>query len=275
MATIHGKTGFPNNHVDIFFNLGDSNKGKLQQQPASFDFRDCIVSGLRTSFLEIRPSIYFEVVGIRFTLFGFYDLFRIPASELADQNVTQFDVLGKEAEYLYYRLMECGSVNSKFSLLEKWIQLKTRDRVLDIKSWSRVEQVLRNPIDSVQSTLAQLMGYSHKHIIALFRERAGLTPKAIQKIYRVNRVIRNLARPDSPDWSGLTYELGYSDQSHMIREVRQFTGFTPLQLQQQRAVIPNVFIFAFKKQNYGLSIRHRHSHDYRLFGLRYVLDCGI
>ena len=32
------------------------------------------------------------------------------------------------------------------------------------------------------------------------------------------------------DWATLAAELGYADQSHLIREVKQFTGLTPGQL---------------------------------------------
>ncbi|MBX2945348.1 MAG: helix-turn-helix transcriptional regulator [Cyclobacteriaceae bacterium] len=227
---------FPNNHVDIFFNLGDSNNGKLFRNPNSFEFKDCIVSGLRTSFMEIRPSSYFEVVGIRFTLFGFFDLFKIPAVEITDQNYTQFDVLGKEAQILYAKLMDCKSIPDKFNVLEQWMQAKADSRPPDIRNWARIEQILREPFGSVQTKLAQVMGYSHKHIVSLFRERAGLTPKAVQKIYRMNSVIKNLSTKNALDLPDLAYALGYSDQSHMIREVKRFTGFTPVQLQHQHTI---------------------------------------
>ncbi|MEO0273225.1 MAG: AraC family transcriptional regulator [candidate division WOR-3 bacterium] len=225
---------FPNNHVDIFFNLGDTNNGKLVSD--SFEFKDFIVSGLRTSFMEIKPSRYFEVVGIRFTLFGFFDLFGIPAAKITDQNYTQFDVLGKESQILYYKLADSKSIPAKFSVLEQWMQTKAYSRPADIKNWNRIEQMLREPLGSIQAKLAHLMGYSHKHIISLFLERAGLTPKAIQKIYRMNLVIKSFSAKRTSGWSDLAYALGYSDQSHMIREVRQYTGFTPLQLQYQQII---------------------------------------
>jgi AraC-like DNA-binding protein len=34
------------------------------------------------------------------------------------------------------------------------------------------------------------------------------------------------------DWAGLAATSGFADQSHMIRQIRRHTGFTPEQLRQ-------------------------------------------
>ena len=41
-----------------------------------------------------------------------------------------------------------------------------------------------------------------------------------------------VARNDDVDWAGLAATLGFSDQAHMIRRIKQYTGFTPKQLSE-------------------------------------------
>lgn len=42
-------------------------------------------------------------------------------------------------------------------------------------------------------------------------------------------------RGESPDWAALALDAGYSDQSHLVREVRRFTGVSPARLEELMA----------------------------------------
>ena len=46
---------FPNNEIELFFNLGDLNQGKIFGSKPEFQFKRSVLSGLRSSFLEIHP----------------------------------------------------------------------------------------------------------------------------------------------------------------------------------------------------------------------------
>jgi AraC-like DNA-binding protein len=55
----------------------------------------------------------------------------------------------------------------------------------------------------------------------------------IQRVFRFNSVLLR-ARDAGMNWTELSYAAGYADQSHFIKEFKQFTGFTPqLFLKQQ------------------------------------------
>ena len=77
------------------------------------------------------------------------------------------------------------------------------------------------------------MGYSHKHTIKLFKEKCGLPPKMIQRIFRFNSVLTH-AQTSSLNWTSLCHEAGYTDQSHFIKDFKQFTGLTPKMFLAQR-----------------------------------------
>lgn len=44
---------------------------------------------------------------------------------------------------------------------------------------------------------------------------------------RFEHLHNNLKHPLRPDWLSLVANMGFTDQSHLIREVRKFTSLTP------------------------------------------------
>ena len=65
---------------------------------------------------------------------------------------------------------------------------------------------------------------------ARFRRATGLTPKRYAELVRFHRLIDATPVAGVAPWSELAADGGYSDQSHVIRDFKRFTGKTPTQL---------------------------------------------
>ena len=76
------------------------------------------------------------------------------------------------------------------------------------------------------SALARESGWSVRQLERRFRSETGLSPRVLARIVRFQRVFRALGRERS-DWVSVALDCGYSDQPHLIREFREFTGQTP------------------------------------------------
>lgn len=77
--------------------------------------------------------------------------------------------------------------------------------------------------------LASEVGWSQRHFIRTFRRQLGLTPYKLARVTRFSAVLPAM-RDGRPDAAELAARYGYADQSHLIREVREFTGATPASL---------------------------------------------
>ncbi|HET9559135.1 MAG TPA: helix-turn-helix domain-containing protein, partial [Actinomycetota bacterium] len=75
--------------------------------------------------------------------------------------------------------------------------------------------------------IAAEVGWSHKHLIARFREQVGLRPKTAARLVRFERVLGRLDERRGFDWGLVARETGYADQAHLVRDFHQFTGTTP------------------------------------------------
>lgn len=85
--------------------------------------------------------------------------------------------------------------------------------------------------------LSEQSGLSRYAIIRLFKSNLGLTPHAYQLNLKINQA-RTLLR-QGKDIIELSYQLGFSDQSHFQRVFKQLTGTTPkfYQKQHRRAIL--------------------------------------
>ncbi|MEU2614993.1 helix-turn-helix domain-containing protein [Micromonospora sp. NPDC007271] len=91
--------------------------------------------------------------------------------------------------------------------------------------------------------LAEEVGWSRRHLAVRFRQEFGLPPKAVARLLRFRRAYATLGRElvtapaaeppgddPAPGWAELAARFGYFDQSHLIREFREFAGATPAAL---------------------------------------------
>lgn len=87
--------------------------------------------------------------------------------------------------------------------------------------WSRAERGM-----PVVSVLARDVGLSERSFERRFVAQVGLTPVRFRRLARLRAVLR-LHAGGLRDWAELAAATGFSDQSHLVRDCRAFTGLTP------------------------------------------------
>ena len=72
------------------------------------------------------------------------------------------------------------------------------------------------------------LGY--KQFKRIFAEYVGLNPKDFIQITRFRKTFNILQSTPQISISKVAYDCGYYDKSHLIKEFKMFTGYTPTQL---------------------------------------------
>jgi len=80
------------------------------------------------------------------------------------------------------------------------------------------------------SELSEELGYSRKHLHERFTREVGLSPKRYAELKRFEQLSTRL-RSGVGDLATLAVSLGYSDQSHLSREAKRFSGMTATAMQ--------------------------------------------
>ncbi|WP_301127429.1 helix-turn-helix domain-containing protein [Streptomyces cacaoi] len=71
--------------------------------------------------------------------------------------------------------------------------------------------------------LAERVGVSRRHLVRRFRQQVGLPPKTVARLLRFERA-GALLRSGGRTLAEVAAQAGYADQSHLTRDVREFTG---------------------------------------------------
>jgi len=73
--------------------------------------------------------------------------------------------------------------------------------------------------------LADELGWSRKRLWSRFTTQLGVPPKRAAKLVRFDHAVHGLVA--GQDAAGVAADGGYADQSHLHRDVVEFTGLTP------------------------------------------------
>ncbi len=83
-----------------------------------------------------------------------------------------------------------------------------------------------DPVRSIPS-VADEVEVSHAHLIREMTRIVGLTPRVLARLLRMRRLLDGLDVTAEVPWAGIAADLGWADQSHLIRDFTRHTGVTP------------------------------------------------
>ena len=142
----------------------------------------------------------------------------------------------KELNCLAARVLDCEDNNFCIYLIEQWLlsQLRinsTSRREQDIdRIMTVIRQMYSNPNIRI-SELASIACLGKKQFERVFLAMVGMNPKEYARIVRFQQSLKLMQnQPESISLAQISYQCGYSDQSHFIREFRTLSGYTPLSL---------------------------------------------
>ena len=158
-------------------------------------------------------------------------LLGLPMSELANRSVALEDVLGRPAAELVERVAAAPSWADGFALVDRALTARLADAPPPDPgvAWS-LGRLGRSGGTAPIGELVRELGWSHRRLIARFRDEVGLPPKLVARIVRFERLGRVLAAEAGADMARAAAECGYFDQAHLAREVRDLAGVTPTAL---------------------------------------------
>jgi AraC-like DNA-binding protein len=196
--------------------------GQIQDLPRSFISGQCI----RNYSLKIDGPI--DQVGIVFKPTGIYHLFGLTLFEFTNTRVDLHDVLKEDFSHIEDQLDTARSDAARIQLLEKLLLKKIR---ADLPVQDGVDLAARSIITLYGNVnIAGLLEdayMSRRKFERHFFKRVGLSPKYYARIRRYGSLCSLIAGQRSVNWDRILYKVGYYDQSHFIKDFREFSGKSP------------------------------------------------
>jgi AraC-like DNA-binding protein len=171
-----------------------------------------------------------EVLGIRF--------YPATASFLLKDDVSRFnngvfdlsEVLDNTTSELHSRLQDKSTIQERIQLVDAYLSNKLSANAKSIARIDLVQRVMDEVthagfFDNI-GNVATRYGITSRYLQKIFVQYTGLTPKLYARINRFQNSLVLIGK-GGVSLTDISYECGYFDQSHFIREFRSFTGFSP------------------------------------------------
>ena len=193
------------------------------------------VAGLTDGPVLVAHGGSARCVQVDLTPLGARRLLGLPMSELANRSVPIENVLGRWGHELVQRVGEAPDWATRFALVDWALRARLAETppVDSELAWS-LGRLVDSGGAAVIGDLAGELGWSHRRLIARFRDAVGLPPKLVARIVRFERLITLVATDPAIDWACAAATCGYFDQAHLAREVRDLAGVTPTELRADR-----------------------------------------
>ena len=218
----------PNGVIELIINFGNKQK-TLKEGSLKTDkyFHNFWVAGIQTQPLFIQSVTDTNLVGIRFLPGGAYPFFKFPVSELSDK-VVEADWMKDELKKLRTEIHDLSNLQQVAQIVESYLRAKFDGTYLTNESVKYVaNKIFLSDTEIPISELVRKAGYSHKHFITLFKKQVGTSPKNLQRIIRLQKVIQLVKNKPGIKWSDIFYEFPFYDAAHFAHDFKELTGISP------------------------------------------------
>ncbi|WP_114820121.1 helix-turn-helix domain-containing protein [Chryseobacterium sp. KLBC 52] len=196
------------------------------QMPFSFFYGT--LNGYRDFFSKGK----FSLMAIVFQPYFLNILLKTSAKEIRNQIISVEDILKNKLEVFQEKLFNKESPLAIINDLNIFFTRFLSERMsADHHLITATQQYILQSKGSVSSKdLQYFTGYSERHLERKFDYHIGISPKKYGNIIRLHYFLSLMNNGiDDKNMTTLSYEAGYSDQSHLIREFKNNIGLTPKQ----------------------------------------------
>jgi AraC-like DNA-binding protein len=173
-----------------------------------------------------REFLSFQVVfqpGVLYRLTG------IPMQEVSNQYMDAEDLFGTGVREVNEQLYGARSYEGMVGIVETFLSTlikgkKKEQHIVDAASKS----MLLTEHYSVDTFLKESC-LCHRQFDRKFKERVGIPPKQFLQLTRFDRAFRMKNRYPHKDWLTIAIHCGYHDYQHLVKDYKEFTGYTPVQ----------------------------------------------
>lgn len=213
--------GFP----EIIFHLGDAYRVNLSEHWETQSKN--LLAGQIRKFFFLENTGSSSMVGIKFRPTALTHLYGISMHELTDDVVDVHEELGHALQEVERLLHQATSPEERTTLLNAYFATLLSGKWIDVNAADiAVALILEKHGMVTVSEMCEVADVGERQLQNLFKKYVGLSPKYFAQIIRFSYIFE-LVQQNNQSWSDLAYQAAYYDQSHFIRNFKNFTGENP------------------------------------------------
>lgn len=213
----------PTGYVSVFF----QKQHPLYCVERNELYSQAYITGQSTTYSNLLLTGTADMVCIDFLPYGAKLFFDLPVNQLKDVTVS-LDLLEEPGwDELGKRLNDISNPEESVRLIEQF--LLKRFSYAKEYNLKRMVAAVKN-INRGQSDIGRLADESclgYKQFKRVFAEYIGVNPKDFLRIVRFQKALFTLQTLPEINLTQLAYSCNFYDQSHLIKEFKSFSGYTP------------------------------------------------
>lgn len=176
---------------------------------------------------NVRFTADTQVFGAAITPMGWAKLFDVGADQLADKLVSLEEYVPASSLPLVRDIFDAPDEAQRVRAADGlFADMVDPVRRIDEDFLDQVTAWITSPDPNELAVMISEMSRSQRQIERLCKKYFGSAPKLLHRKFRALHSANRLTWQDLTDWQDIA-TTAYSDQSHFIREFKQFNGRTP------------------------------------------------
>jgi AraC-like DNA-binding protein len=223
--TVHQQKIIPDGYPEIIFHYGDPYRIKINAQ-WKIQSR-YLLAGQMTHFFYLRNTGKTGMFAITLQPWALKKLFSLNMTRLVDQVLPIDRPLVKLLLQVKNIAVSSMHFDEKTSAVEKWFYQYLKNINTTYTKGEKAAEILL--IEKGKITVQEILkrvDISEKSLERYFRSNIGLTPKFYSRIIRMSHIF-SLVNENNINWSEVAFLTGFYDQSHFIKNFKEFTGEEP------------------------------------------------
>ena len=212
----------PDGYAEIIFHFGSGcsilNNGIFQPLPSPF------MAGLLN-----QPAIFYaknrlEIIAIRCFPWTVFDLLGLLSGK---DGVHTFEHPIAQLQPTLSKLIQAGKIEEAVARVTQYL-LDARSRIPADSMLFKAGVAMRKANGTMP--VSQVAAAAHATVRTLerkFKQSSGHTVKDVSGLMRFEQARNHLWHHPDANLAGLAHELGYTDQAHLSREFKRYSGTTP------------------------------------------------
>jgi AraC-like DNA-binding protein len=223
----------------LIFNIGHGRSTKsigfdfVDKPEKKFDFYkdQAWFGGLLTKPLEGQIQAHTHMLAVVLKPIGVYHFLRENATSMVNQGYS-FETLGLHRYFdgLIDSLHSKTNIKEILPLVENYFikYFSALETQFSVKDMTPVINFIERQKGVVQvKQLEEKFHISERWLEKQFLAQVGLSPKEFARLVRFKSLLAQTMMTPSVSWGKIIHDFGYYDQSHLIKDFRNYTGQTP------------------------------------------------
>lgn len=196
-------------------------EGKKVKQPQGF-----AISQMK-NHIELESDEKIGFVSVRCYPWGAHHFFDEPVKNFLDDTIHIKELWPDDYQSVLEKI-KIKEPHQKVKVVEEYLAGKLQKHKKTTEEIDRAVKLIRytKGQHSVEK-ISKISNINYKQLERGFLSTIGTTPKIFSRNSRFLHLCHHLKEYENKSMTELTYELGYYDQAHFIKDFKAFSGLTP------------------------------------------------